>query len=81
MDKKVVNVPYFVAEGMADRLSKANRRLWTICILLIVLLVGTNAMWLWYESQFVYEVQEVTQDAEDGANYYVGGDLNGTTNN
>lgn len=63
---KVVMVPFFVAESMADRLSKANKRLWIICILLIILLVGTNAMWIWYESQFVYYEEHIEQEVETG---------------
>lgn len=61
---KVVMIPFFVAESMADRLSKANKRLWIICILLIILLVGTNAMWIWYESQFMYYEEYINQDVE-----------------
>lgn len=63
---KVVMVPFFVAESMADRLTKANKRLWIICILLIILLVGTNAMWIWYESQFMYYEEYIKQDVETG---------------
>ena len=37
-----------------------------MCVLLIILLVGTNALWLWYESQFEYieDVQTVEQEIE-----------------
>lgn len=63
---KVVMVPFFVAESMADRLTKANKRLWIICILLIILLVGTNVMWIWYESQFMYYEEYIKQDVETG---------------
>lgn len=65
-DKEVVNVPYFVAEGMIDRQSKTIRRLWVMCMLLIVLLVGTNALWLYYESQFMYVEETVEQDIDTG---------------
>lgn len=68
----VAFIPYYIAESMADRQSATIKRLWILCILLIVLLVGTNAMWLWYESQFEYfettkEVeQEIEAEMEDG---------------
>ena len=66
MDDKAVSIPYFVAEGMVDRVSRTNKRLWIMCILLIVLLVGTNAMWIWYESQFVYYEEHIEQEVETG---------------
>lgn len=65
-DKEVMNIPYFVAEGMIDRQSKTIRRLWVMCLLLIVLLVGTNALWLYYESQFMYVEETVEQDIDTG---------------
>lgn len=81
-DKKIEYIPYFVAEGMIDRQSATIKKMWILCLVLIFLLVGTNAVWLWYESQFEYfeTTQEVTQEADSGTNYFVGGDLNGTTN-
>lgn len=42
------------------------KRLWIIIILLIALLVATNAGWIYYESQFETQVQEVTQDVDTG---------------
>ena len=55
-------VPYIAFEGVQIRLERTNRRLWILCIILIVVLLGTNAGWLWYESQFEY--YEITQEAE-----------------
>jgi hypothetical protein len=61
-----VFIPYYIAESMADRQSLTIKRLWITCVLLIILLVGTNALWLWYESQFEYieDVQTVEQEIE-----------------
>ena len=50
-----------IISGLAERTIK---RLWIVIILLIVLLVGTNAMWIYYESQFEDVVTTVTQEAE-----------------
>ena len=73
MDKdQMLTVPYVVIESIADRHMRTNKRLWVLCILLIVLLVGTNAMWIWYESQFV-DI-EITQEGENGNNNYIGND-------
>ena len=46
-----------------------------------VLIVGTNAAWLYYESQWGTVCQEVTQEADNGTNNFVGGDLIGETDN
>lgn len=65
-----------VLAAMAERTIK---RLWVIIILLVVLLFGSNAAWVYYESQFADEVitQEVTQEADNGINRFVGGDYYG----
>ena len=51
-----------------------------IILVLILLLFGTNAGWLAYESQWetVETVtQEVTQEADNGINRFIGGDYYG----
>lgn len=68
MNKDTVSIPYYAAEGMIDRLSATNKRLWVMCILLIVLLVGSNALWIIYESQFMYYEQSVEQEIESEGN-------------
>lgn len=65
-------VPYRVHTEDMARLERANRRLWIVLILVIVLLCATNAAWIWYESQF--EDVVVTQENEDGYNRYIGND-------
>lgn len=58
-------IPYFAHEGIVAKMERANRRLWILCIVLILLLAGTNGAWLYYESQFIDELT-VTQDVESG---------------
>lgn len=70
MDKET---KYYV-DIVASSLERTVKRLYVVIILLIVLLVGTNAMWVWYESQF--EDLVVTQENEDGFNNYIGDDGN-----
>lgn len=65
-------VPYIVHESTMTRMERTIKRLWIVTILLIVMLVGTNAAWLWYESQFEYF--EVTQENDNGYNNYIGND-------
>lgn len=74
-------VPYIVHEGAMARMDRTIKRMWVCIILLIVLLVASNAGWLYHESQFA-QVEETTtqtvkQDAEDGNNNFIGGDMNG----
>lgn len=78
-------VPYIVHESAMARTERGAKRLCTVIILLIVLLVGTNGAWLWYESQFeTVETVEVTQENADGYNNYIGNDgdvINGNPKN
>lgn len=56
------------------------KRLWILLILMAVLLVGTNAYWIYNESQYedVVTTTTVESDASDGGNAIanVGGDVN-----
>lgn len=69
-------VPYIVHESAIARAERSAKRLWTVIILLIVLLVGTNGAWLWYESQF--EVVETTtiEAEQDGSGVNIVGGEN-----
>ena len=72
-------VPFIVHEGTMARAEITIKRLWITILLLIVLLVGTNGMWIWYESQFEYSqtTQEVTQESNHGDDSFIGGDVGG----
>ena len=62
------------------RFERTNRRLWILCIILILTLIATNAGWLYYESQFVTEETTVEQEVDtgDGDATEIGvGDYNG----
>lgn len=62
-------VPFAAFERAILELKGANRRLWIVVLLLIMLLFGTNAAWLYYESQWeTVSETTVTQDlkAEGG---------------
>ena len=79
------SVPFAVYESV---MAQIRRLLWVI-VLLIVLLVGSNAGWLIYEAQFevveetTTETYTIDQDAETGNNNSVinGGEVvNGKAN-
>ena len=75
-------VPFIVHEGTMARAEITIKRLWITILLLIVLLVGTNGAWIWYESQF--DDIAISQENEDGYNNFVGNDgdiFNGETDN
>ena len=52
------SVPYVVHESAMARAERHTKSLVWVIVLLIVLLVGSNGAWLWYENQF--EVVEET---------------------
>lgn len=71
-ESKVPSVPYIVHETAMARQERTIKRLWILVILLILLLFGSNAAWIWYECQFIDEV--VTQDVDTGTgDAYVAG--------
>lgn len=58
----------YVAESHAARLERSNRRMFILCIILIVALLATNGLWFWYESQFETVNTSTSIEAEqDGA--------------
>lgn len=67
------------------REERTIKRLWILLIIVISLLVATNAAWIWYESQCaVSETTEITQENDGGYNNYIGNDgdiYNGETDN
>lgn len=78
------HISRYYFESITTKLERTIEKLWLLCILLILLLVGTNAAWLYYENQFEDVVTETTtiEADQDGAgiNIIGGGDVNyGTT--
>ena len=78
-NQQAADVPYIVHEAELARAERTAKRLWITILLLIVLLVGTNGAWIWYQSQFEYcqTTQEVTQESDHGDNSFIGGDVGG----
>lgn len=72
-------VPYVAHEADMARQERTIKRLWILLLVLIALLAGSNAAWIYYESQFVEETTTVEQDIEtgDGDAFVAGvGDVN-----
>ena len=69
------SVPYIVHESSMARMERQVKRLWITILVLIFLLVGTNAAWLYYESSFEDSVTTTYEaDATDGGNAIINGD-------
>lgn len=70
-------VPYAAHEAALARQERSYRRLWIVCIILIIALVATNLAWIMYESQYDTEVNEIyaRKDGE-GVNIVGGGNIN-----
>lgn len=65
-EREILMIPFHSHEMDMDRAERANKRLWVVIIILIVTLIGTNAGWLFYESQFASEVISQEVDTGDG---------------
>ena len=71
-------ISYIVYEGTQARLERMNRRVWILCIILIIALLGTNAGWIAYEAQFMDVSVEQEVDTGEGDATVIGvGDYNG----
>ena len=71
------------SEILVAAMERQVKRLFILCIIMFLALVGSNIAWIAYENQFVDTVT-VTQDTPNGNNNYVGrdGDItNGAANN
>lgn len=70
--ENIISVPYPVYESERARHEREKVRRFIIEVILILLLFGTNAAWIAYESQFedIYVQQEV--DTGEGLAYVTG---------
>lgn len=60
------DVPYIAYESELARLERIIKRQFVLIVIAVCFLVGTNACWIWYESQWEDVVTEVTQDVDSG---------------
>ena len=79
MNENQINLNY-AFDSQGARLERANKRLFIICVILIIALFVTNGLWVFYESQFDTISIEAEQEADGNSNNYViGGDYGGET--
>ena len=89
MDNKYI--PFIAFESATSRQERTIKRLWVLCLVLIIALIGTNAGWIYYESSFedvsVTQEVEATSDGDSDLNLntvggdYYGGESESETNN
>lgn len=76
-EMQVITIPIVTYEKDEQRKERREKRYIFVIILMIVLFVGSNAGWLYYESQMeeVTTITETTLDANgDGIANYIGND-------
>lgn len=71
----------FKDEVYLAMIERTIRRLWILALISVLLLVGTNAAWLYYESQFEDNTETHTETITasqdgDGINIVGNGDVN-----
>jgi predicted metal-dependent hydrolase len=72
------DVPYEVHKETVEREERHSRRLIYTIILILILLVGTNATWIyavaWFLNQYEFVSEStVTVDGKEGTANYIGG--------
>jgi len=71
-EQKSAQIPYYVHEMEMTRLERINKRLWILILIVFLALIGTNAGWIIYESQF--QTYQIEQEVDNGAgNAFVAG--------
>jgi cytoskeletal protein RodZ len=63
-NEETAMIPFFAHESAVNRLERMNKRLLILLLVIFIAFVGTNAYWIWFESQF--EDTVVTQDVDTG---------------
>ena len=51
-NEETAMIPFFAHESAVNRLERMNKRLLILLLVIFIAFVGTNAYWIWYESQF-----------------------------
>ena len=76
MAEKNINIPFIAFESTTTRLERANKRLWILTLVLIVLLIVTNVSWIIYENQFADYQLEIEAEQDGEINIIGGRDVN-----
>lgn len=67
MEEKTNTVSFVAFESMKATMERTIKRLWILAIILVLLLFGSNAAWIYYENSFTDEITETyTADTGNG---------------
>ena len=72
-------VPYIVHESEVARLERTIKKMFILVVILIAVVFGSNALWLYEWNQYEYEDQEISYE-QDGEGTNVIGAGNEVTN-
>lgn len=73
--EEMINMRY-ILDAQGARLERSNKRLFILCVVLLIVLLATNGGWLFYESQFSDETTTMIEAEQDGdVNVIGGGDV------
>lgn len=64
-EKRIEPVPYLVHEAILTRQERNIKRLFILCVVMFVALVGSNLAWIIYEAQFEEVVIEQEADTDN----------------
>lgn len=62
--RKAEPVPYIVHEGVMARMERTIKRLWILVIVLILVIVSTVGVFVWYLNQYDFESYTYEQDGQ-----------------
>ena len=84
MDQGQQSIPYFAHEGMMARMERTVKRLWIALIIAVVIIIASNAIWLyaWMQYDYVDMDRSIDINADNGTANYIGndGDITNGTN-
>lgn len=69
-------IPYLAYESTMARMERTIKRLWILLIIVVTMLVGSNAFWVWNESQYedvVTTTESYTAQSDNGGNAIISG--------
>ena len=75
MEEKKISDKDFAIECITAMYERSIKRLWILCIIILIICAGSNFGWFYYNSQYeTIKETEVTQENEQGNNNYIGND-------
>ena len=70
-------IAYFIHEQEMARQERTIKRIWILCILILLLFLGTNAGWMIYEAKTDKVVMTQSASTDSGGNAIVNGTATG----